>query len=341
MLFSSGRTNPHSRSPTPDSTRQTNLYFPPGGHTHDRHTIPPDRLHISLSDPVLVAAEERLANVHNEQRRSKLSIIKEPGATKTAHNGSVTFLLKRDILSPRSGDYNDIALAAEPVNTLSSTQGTGPGPFWKAGFHGAAAQDPILLDSSDIAEVMTISSVSPGPACTNSRHGPHLAPLASETFKEELYTRGYLKRPASRPATVAPRKPTTGLMLLMFPKVLGRRQGRKVAETLRAEQVNKSCRVQTTSTPKDAVETAGEPNAHLSRKDTSTVASVTLRTPHADALESPGMDTATSISISESFDLHEFSYITAFTTPPSSPSIVLDAETFKRGVNLGDNKHAV
>ncbi|KAG6381720.1 hypothetical protein JVT61DRAFT_324 [Boletus reticuloceps] len=310
------------RTPTPDSTRQRNLYFPPGGHTHDRHTIPPDRLHISLSDPVLVAAEERLANVHNEQRRSKLSIIKEPSATKTAHNGSVTFLLK--------GDYNDIALAAEPVNPLSSTQGTGPGFFWKAGFHGAAVQDPILLDSSDIAEVMTISSVinvSPGPACKNSRHGPHLAPLASETFKEELYIRGYLKRPASRPATVAPRKPTTGLMLLMLPKVLGRCQGRKVAETLRAEQ--------------DAVETAGGPNAHLSRKDTSTVASVTLRTPHADVLESPGMDTATSISISESFDLHEFSYITAFTTPPSSPSIVLDAETFKKGVNLGDNKHAV
>ena len=51
------------------------------------------------------------------------------------------------------------------------------------------------------------------------------------------------------------------------------------------------------------------------------------------------MDTNTSAS--ESFDLHEFSYITAFTTPPSSPSIVIDAETFKKGVGLGDSRHAV
>jgi len=72
------------------------------------------------------------------------------------------------------------------------------------------------------------------------RYGSDLAPLASETFKEELYIRGYLKKPASRPTNIVARKPSAGLVFVsrkVFPKVLGRREGHKVAECLRAEQV--------------------------------------------------------------------------------------------------------
>ena len=174
-----------------------------------------------------------------------------------------------------------------------------------------------------------------------SRDGPDLAPLASETLKEELYIRGYLKRPASRSAI--PRKPRNNFTFMsrkVFPKVLGRRQGRKVAECLRAEQVNQVVVSTHDRTPlivsKDA---AINPGSLLSENHLSTIASVTPRTPHADDLDSPEMDTNTSTP--ESLDLHEFSYITAFTTPPSSPSIILDAETFKKGVCLGDSKHAV
>ncbi|KAF8553569.1 hypothetical protein OG21DRAFT_1510015 [Imleria badia] len=329
------------RSPTrTNSRRQQKLYFSPGGHIHDRHTIPPDRLHISLSDPVLVAAEERLANVPNEKRRSKVSIIRESTARKPPHLASVVFHFEGEILSETLGDYNDNLFSAEamdPSTIATSTREKDPGHFWKTGFHGAAAQSPRLLDPSDdscdIAEVVTITldvslGIADNSASDNSRHGPDLAPLASETFKEELYIRGYLKRPASRSANVVPRKSRTSLAFAsrkVFPKVLGRRQGRKVAESLRADQ--------------DAAKTPGGPSAHVSEKHLSTLASVTLRAPHVDGLESPGMNTATTAS--DLFDLHEFSYLTAFTTPPSSPSTVLDVETLKKGVGLGDSKHAV
>jgi hypothetical protein len=39
------------------------LYFPPGGRTYHRHIIPQDQLRISFSDPVLVAAEEKLREI--------------------------------------------------------------------------------------------------------------------------------------------------------------------------------------------------------------------------------------------------------------------------------------
>lgn len=129
----------------------------------------------------------------------------------------------------------------------------------------------------------------------------------------------------------------------VLPKVLGRRHGRKVAECLRAGKVTSLDKYRSeciaNSLQKATAETPGGLNAHFAEKPSSTsVASVMLRTPHGDGLESSGMDTNTPAS--ESFDLHEFSYITAFTTPPSSPSIIFDAERFKKGVDLTDSKHA-
>lgn len=157
-----------SRSP-PSSRSQRKLYFPPGGHTHDRHTIPPDRLHISLSDPVLVAAEQRLSSVPNAQRRSRLLIIKNTGAKKTVKLGS--HLKKGGILSQTSGDYNDsprIPEAVNPLATVPNTPATRQGHCWKAGLQAAAANlsDP-LDDSCDISETVTIISMidgSPGNA---------------------------------------------------------------------------------------------------------------------------------------------------------------------------------
>ncbi|KAG8221045.1 hypothetical protein J3R82DRAFT_2555 [Butyriboletus roseoflavus] len=302
-----GRAHPfHSRPPT-SSKSQRKLYFPPGGHTHDRHTIPPDRVHISLSDPVLVAAERRLFDVPNTQKRSNWLIIEDAGARKTAKAGSIVFHLEQGGLpSQLSADCHLVPEAVNPLATILNIQGTTQGHCWKTGCQGAAGN----TDSS----------------ASENRSG--LAPLASETFKEELYTRGYLKRPTSRPSNVVPRKSKTSLMFVsrkVFPKVLRRRQGRKVVECLRAGQVT------------SLADTPGGLDVQFAEKQPSTsVASVTLRTPHAHGLESPGLDTNSSAS--ESFDLHEFSYITAFTTPPSSPSIIIDAETFKRGV---DSKHAV
>lgn len=187
----SGRANRSpSRSPTRSSSkRQQKLYFSPGGHTHDRHTIPPDRLHISLSDPVLVAAEERLANVPNEKRRSKRAIIREPTA-RTTHLGSVVFHFEGEILSQTLDDCIDDPCSTEAVGSstiASSTQVTRLGHFWKAGFHGAAAQGPRLLDSSgdscDIAQVATIMGaidVSPGSADNSASDNRYL--LMSKGF---------------------------------------------------------------------------------------------------------------------------------------------------------------
>ena len=161
-LFSGPANRFSSRSPT-SSSRQTNLYFPPGGHTHDRHAIPLDRLHISLSDPVLVAAEQRLSN---NPDGNKLSITMDAGAKKSAQLGSVVFHFKGGIHSQRSGDYNDGLLTAQAVNHLTmatSTQGTSPGHSWKAGFQATAAQDPSLRDQSDDSyEIVSVIDGSPG-----------------------------------------------------------------------------------------------------------------------------------------------------------------------------------
>lgn len=81
-------------------------------------------------------------------------------------------------------------------------------------------------------------------------------------------------------------------------------------------------------------------DAHLSEEQPSaSISRVTLRTPQTDGFESPSVDTTPSAP--ELFDLHEFSYLTALTTPPSSPSTVLDAETFKKRGDLNDSKRAV
>lgn len=149
-------------SPT-TSTNQQKLYFPPGGHTHDRHAIPPDRLHISFSDPVLVAAEQSLSGVPN-----RLVITKDAGARKTAKPRPFVFHFKKgEILSQRPGDDNDSPLVPElvsPLVTVLNTSGTSQGHFWKAEFQKAATQ---LLDSSDepcgISEVVTFFSATDGP----------------------------------------------------------------------------------------------------------------------------------------------------------------------------------
>lgn len=164
----SGPANRFSSRPPTGSSGQPNLYFPPGGHAHDRHSIPPDRLHVSLSDPVLVAAEQRLYDNPNGQRGDKLSVIKDAGARQTAHLGSVVFHLKGGIHSQRSGGYDDGALAAQAVNPLrtpTSTQGTCPGRSWTAGFQGAVAQGLSLLDPSDDSyDFLSVIDGSPGNA---------------------------------------------------------------------------------------------------------------------------------------------------------------------------------
>ncbi|KAG9313110.1 hypothetical protein JVU11DRAFT_6560 [Chiua virens] len=337
----SGHSN---RFPSCSPPNRLSLYFPPGGHTHDRYTIPLDRLHISFSDPVLVAAEQRLSNVPIQQKQPQSSTIKDATATKTIKLGSVAFRLRGGIFSHRLRDHgHEPPLVGQALKAVAAAATPGPSPVhcWNAEAQATTTPDPSSLnslddDTYDICEVVTVPSDINGgmghadsPASESSRHSPGLAPLASELFKEELFIRGYRKRPASRPPNdvTVTRKSKTGLMFVtrkVFPKVPRRCQGREVAECLETAQ--------------GAAEMpANGLDAHLPENQISVC--VTLHTPRADGQQSPGTDGNTSAS--KSFDLHEFSYITAFTTPPSSPSMVLDGETSEKAVSLGEGSHAV
>ncbi|KIK90887.1 hypothetical protein PAXRUDRAFT_831301 [Paxillus rubicundulus Ve08.2h10] len=71
-------------------------------------------------------------------------------------------------------------------------------------------------------------------------------------------------------------------------------------------------------------------HSSLAKIDLSTYFScASLPTLSPTGMGSPGMQTVTSAS-STTFDLDEFSYITAFTTPHSSPSMDLRLKKFKK-----------
>lgn len=128
-------------------------YFPTGSHTHDRLTIPPDRLQISLSDPVLAAAEQHLANLSD----------RDDGARKTPKLRSVGFYPNSGFLSQTSGGDTIGAPQAATPQTMA-TQATSPDLSWIAALQGPAAHS--WLDPADgsieISEVMTIPSALDG-----------------------------------------------------------------------------------------------------------------------------------------------------------------------------------
>lgn len=145
-----------SRSPTSSRNHQK-LYCSPGGHTHDHHAVPPDRLHvsISISDAVLVAAEQYLSSVPVNQQSSRES---DGGARNSLK--SVLFHLNRGILSPTGGD--DIA-ALQPVNPLTVATNVHTPYSWKIGVQGTADYG-LPDDSFDISEVVTIPGTINGDA---------------------------------------------------------------------------------------------------------------------------------------------------------------------------------
>ncbi|KAF9224045.1 hypothetical protein BS17DRAFT_880098 [Gyrodon lividus] len=263
-----------SRSPAnPRAVRE--LYFPPGGRTYHRHVIPPDELRISLSDPVLVAAEEKLREIlrPKEQKQGKES-------TTDLKQGSMETSVSRSKFE--TGRTVPIVLRVNSVNILRGTAGH------LEGF--TAIQSPIKRSSSS----------------EHSKYTPNLAPLASETFKEELYVRGYLKRPASQSSTTAPYKPSASPIRGVSPQVLGRRRGQRAAEQLKALQ-------NSTMLP-------GR-NSSLSEMDlTAYFSCASLPTQSSADMESPEMQII-ALASSTTFDLYEFSYVTAFTTPPSSTDL--------------------
>ncbi|KAF8835509.1 hypothetical protein BDN67DRAFT_425591 [Paxillus ammoniavirescens] len=325
------------------------FYFPPGGGTYHRHIIPPDQLRISFSDPVLVAAEEKLREITRlkEQIPGNESVtdptqgsLETPGDSCSKFETSSRavpsiFHIESGSISRASTDHPEGLTAIKyPVKRSPTTRTRrtieGLKQCWRTTVRTCPRSPKILVTRSLILSAPNSSYEGPGTTAasmnanllstserSSSEHikcTPNLAPLASETFKEELYIRGYLRRPSnaiSHDSDANPMFPNGGVS----PRVLGRRRGQIIAEQLRVLQ-------NPTMSPRL--------HSSVAEIDFSTYFScVSLPTPSSAGMESPGMQTVTSAS-SATFDLNEFSYITAFTTPPSSPSMDLRSKKFER-----------
>ncbi|KAH7890879.1 hypothetical protein F5I97DRAFT_97692 [Phlebopus sp. FC_14] len=330
------RTTHHSLSHFPfkfgsKCTRRTG-YFPPGGRTDHHPDIPLEHLCISLSDPVLVAVEEKLRGIARRKERErtqcpaacdttaaeKLDVRGQVGLS-TVPPATATAMTK--VYSDNSDCVARNRIGARDAHapsllTVNSGQETKYLRRWWLLVVPTCLRDPSIDDvarypalfsldanlrEANMATLLVDSLTSSGDNTNEERTCvPNLAPLASQMFKEELYRRRYLKRPTPR-MTTAPYRPNAGTVLTSI-QVLGRQEGRVAVECLKAMQ--------------DPITLPGE-NEHSTYYSCE---SIPISSIHA--LESPDRlgDSALSTSAT-TFDLDEFSYITAYTAPSASPDV--------------------
>ncbi|KAG1725767.1 hypothetical protein EDB19DRAFT_1833707 [Suillus lakei] len=157
-------------------------------------------------------------------------------------------------------------------------------------------------------------------------HVSNLPPLASEAVREELYIRGYLKRPDQDnrllhqprciviprllqvlrnrwPKQVATIHVSSRSSQHPSPQAIGRRGGLTVAEALKVQSANTE---EDTRTP-----TPSDQSIYWSCKSPQTA---------LDSSTSPFIQESP-LSTAQSCDFCEYSYITSHTTPPSSPEL--------------------
>lgn len=160
-------------------------------------------------------------------------------------------------------------------------------------------------------------------------HVSNLSPLASEVVREELYIRGYLKRPnqgnhflrhpqcivVSRllqvlhdrwPKQVAAVPVSSKIPQHSSPRAIGRRGGLTVAEALKSTNIEKN-----PHTPTPTRSSSSDQSIYWSCQSPQTVID---SSPSPFVQESP-------TSTTQSCDFCEYSYITSHTTPPSSPEL--------------------
>lgn len=160
-------------------------------------------------------------------------------------------------------------------------------------------------------------------------HVSNLSPLASEVVREELYIRGYLKRPnqgnhflrhpqcivVSRllqvlhdrwPKQVAAVPVSSKIPQHSSPRAIGRRGGLTFAEALKSTNIEKN-----PHTPTPTRSSSSDQSIYWSCQSPQTVID---SSPSPFVQESP-------TSTTQSCDFCEYSYITSHTTPPSSPEL--------------------
>lgn len=161
-------------------------------------------------------------------------------------------------------------------------------------------------------------------------HVSNLAPLASEVVREELYIRGYLKRPeqdnrflCQLRCIVVPRllqvlhgrwpKQVSAVPVSSkspqhpSPQAIGRRGGLTVAEALKSANIEEN-----PCTPNPTRLSPSDQSIYWSCKSPQTTLD---SSPSPLTQESP-------MSTTQFCDFCEYSYITSHTTPPSSPEVV-------------------
>ncbi|KAG2137615.1 uncharacterized protein EDB93DRAFT_1253621 [Suillus bovinus] len=160
-------------------------------------------------------------------------------------------------------------------------------------------------------------------------HVSDLAPLASEVVKEELYIRGYLKRPnQGNPFLCKPQYFVVPRLLQVLhdrwpkqvavipvssknpqhpsPRAIGRRGGLTVAEALKSANIEENPR-----TPAPTRSSSSNQSIYWSCQSPQTA---------IDSSTSPFVQEST-MSTPQFCDFCEYSYITSHTTPPSSPEL--------------------
>lgn len=209
--------------------------------------------------------------------------------------------------------------------------------FGKPGFFSTNCAQPSYTFPPDAPEtVITIHSLS-SLATTDADdtfvtadeliHVFNLAPLASEVIKEELYIRGYLKRPDQDNRFL--RKPRCIVVPLPLqvlrdrwpkqvvavpvsskspqhssPQAIGRRGGLAIVEVLKSANIEENPRTPTRSSPSDQ-------SIYWSCKSPQMAFD---SSPSPLVQESP-------MSTTQLCDFCEYSYVTLHTTPPSSPEL--------------------
>lgn len=212
--------------------------------------------------------------------------------------------------------------------------------FGKHGSFSTNYAQPSYNCPSDVLETMVATHSFSTLATTNSDdtfitadgliHVSNLAPLASEVVKEELYIRGYLKRPDQDNhflyqlrRMVVPRllqvlharwpKQATAVPVSSkslqhpSPQAIGRRGGLTVAETLKSANIEENPRTPTSMRPSPS-----DQSVYWSCRSPQTAIG---SSPSPFIQESP-------MSTTQFCDFCEYSHITSHTTPPSSPELV-------------------
>ncbi|KAG1734068.1 uncharacterized protein EDB91DRAFT_620462 [Suillus paluster] len=185
----------------------SSTYYPPGGLSNTNHPpITHNQLCISLSDPTLVAAEARLSQMARQRKQEQAanSIYQRRAAEDLQDLRQGAHAKFNPFGSPTSASQgNDVKTAMRYLAKIKSVCTV---TFRKPRYLSTGVCAPpsyiFLYDALEtIRSTHSLNSLATSGVddtfftVDEYIHVSNLPPLASEAFREELYIRGYLKRP--------------------------------------------------------------------------------------------------------------------------------------------------